>query len=145
MSIGEQAVTAMSILLPPPIDAWGDAPRNDRNHRPRQLGRVIKLPARAEPVKTRAPTQVTLRNESLISVPVVATIPLSTLFQGPALEVDTMTWLGTILCVPIVAVCGTSVGPTQLPTDVRVTELRCEYLADPLGIDVVPPRLSWNG
>ena len=24
-----------------------------------------------------------------------------------------------------------------------VTNLRCEYLADPLGIDVVMPRLSW--
>ena len=26
----------------------------------------------------------------------------------------------------------------------RVTRLRCEYLEDPLGIDVVRPRLSWN-
>ncbi len=33
---------------------------------------------------------------------------------------------------------------TQLPSDVRVTDLRCEYLADPLGIDVVQPRLSWK-
>ncbi len=33
---------------------------------------------------------------------------------------------------------------TQLPSDVRVTNLRCEYSADPLGIDVVQPRLSWK-
>jgi len=26
----------------------------------------------------------------------------------------------------------------------RVTDLRCEYLSDPLGIDVVQPRLSWQ-
>ena len=24
-----------------------------------------------------------------------------------------------------------------------VTKLRCEYLGDPIGIDVVKPRLSW--
>ncbi|MCU0913467.1 MAG: glycoside hydrolase family 78 protein [Planctomycetes bacterium] len=32
----------------------------------------------------------------------------------------------------------------QLPSEVRVTDLRCEYLANPLGIDVVQPRLSWK-
>ena len=25
----------------------------------------------------------------------------------------------------------------------NLTDLRCEYLADPLGIDVAKPRLSW--
>ncbi len=29
-------------------------------------------------------------------------------------------------------------------SSVRVTELRCEYLKDPLGIDVAKPRLSWQ-
>ncbi len=28
-------------------------------------------------------------------------------------------------------------------TDLEITNLRCEYLKDPLGIDVVLPRLSW--
>ena len=37
-----------------------------------------------------------------------------------------------------------TVGLAQLPSDVQVTGLRCEYLADPLGIDVVQPRLSWK-
>lgn len=27
---------------------------------------------------------------------------------------------------------------------VEVQDLRCEYLKDPLGIDVVKPRLSWK-
>ena len=27
---------------------------------------------------------------------------------------------------------------------IRVAELRCEYLVDPMGIDVVQPRLSWQ-
>ncbi len=38
----------------------------------------------------------------------------------------------------------TAVSLGQLPSEVRVTELRCEYLVDPLGIDVVQPRLSWK-
>ncbi len=32
----------------------------------------------------------------------------------------------------------------RLGSDVRVTDLRCEYLCNPLGIDVVQPRLSWK-
>jgi alpha-L-rhamnosidase len=31
-----------------------------------------------------------------------------------------------------------------LGSDVRVTDLRCEYLSDPIGIDVRQPRLSWK-
>lgn len=30
------------------------------------------------------------------------------------------------------------------PTERTLTDLRCEYLADPLGIDVTSPRLSWR-
>jgi hypothetical protein len=55
-----------------------------------------------------------------------------------------MTRSKTIVGVLTVAVCGASVGFTQLPSDVRVTDLRCEYLADPLGTDVAQPRLSWK-
>lgn len=29
-------------------------------------------------------------------------------------------------------------------TDLRPERLRCEYLTDPLGIDVLHPRLSWT-
>jgi alpha-L-rhamnosidase len=55
-----------------------------------------------------------------------------------------MTRLRTIFGVQIVAVCCASVGLGQLTSDVRVADLRCEYLANPLGIDVVQPRLSWK-
>lgn len=34
--------------------------------------------------------------------------------------------------------------PTPIAPSVRVVDLRCEYLAAPLGIDVVEPRLSWR-
>lgn len=55
-----------------------------------------------------------------------------------------MTRLGTILGVQIVVTWGAAVGLGQLPSDVRVTDLRCEYLTNPLGIDVIQPRLSWK-
>ena len=32
----------------------------------------------------------------------------------------------------------------EASTDVSATDLRCEYLTDPLGIDAQPPRLSWK-
>ena len=62
-----------------------------------------------------------------------------------------MTQLATILLIQVSA---SSAGALNLPTvglplptlgsDVRVTGLRCEYLCDPLGIDVTQPRLSWK-
>ncbi len=62
-----------------------------------------------------------------------------------------MTQLATVLLIQISALSGTALKlPTlniPLPTlssDLRVTELQCEYLCDPLGIDVVQPRLSWK-
>ena len=62
-----------------------------------------------------------------------------------------MTQVATMLLIQISAVSVTALNlPTvnlPLPTlssDVRVTDLRCEYLCDPLGIDVVQPRLSWK-
>ncbi len=62
-----------------------------------------------------------------------------------------MTQLATMLLIQLSAVSTTVLNlPTvnlPLPTlgsDVRVTDLRCEYLRDPLGIDVTQPRLSWK-
>jgi hypothetical protein len=62
-----------------------------------------------------------------------------------------MTQVATMLLIQIAAVSATALNlPTvnlPLPTlssDVRVTDLRCEYLCDPLGIDVTQPRLSWK-
>jgi len=62
-----------------------------------------------------------------------------------------MTQLTTIL---LIQVSGISAAALNLPTvglplptlgsDVRVTDLRCEYLCNPLGIDVTQPRLSWK-
>lgn len=45
-------------------------------------------------------------------------------------------WWG--LWLLLVAVCDTAWGGS-----IRVGELRCEYLKDPLGIDATQPRLSW--
>ena len=39
--------------------------------------------------------------------------------------------------------CGTSLVMAADET-IHVAKLRCEYLVDPLGIDVVQPRLSWQ-
>ena len=40
--------------------------------------------------------------------------------------------------------CFYSCSPTQNSTGVSVTDLRCEYLTNPLGIDVQDPRFSWK-
>ncbi len=46
--------------------------------------------------------------------------------------------------VALLAVWTSGALPTQAATDgVQVTALRCEYLDNPLGIDVTRPRLSW--
>ena len=50
----------------------------------------------------------------------------------------------TLLVVSMLAIGTAAVGLTQLPSDLRVADVRCEYLTDPLGIDVVQPRLSWK-
>lgn len=47
-----------------------------------------------------------------------------------------------LLALLVVARFGYSVDAAE--ETVRVGELRCEYLVDPLGIDVVHPRLSWK-
>src|SRR4051812_19654111 len=38
----------------------------------------------------------------------------------------------------------TSLASSHAAASVNVAELRCEYLGDPLGIDVAQPRLSWK-
>jgi hypothetical protein len=48
-----------------------------------------------------------------------------------------------LLGVLLVAPCAASLAQTTGDI-LRVTELRCEYLADPLGIDVLQPRLGWQ-
>ena len=47
----------------------------------------------------------------------------------------------TLLCVQMMVVAGAAV---SLAGDVRVAGLTCEYLANPVGIDVLQPRLSWR-
>jgi len=55
--------------------------------------------------------------------------------------------LATILACSIAAMTsciGGNAGIQSSGTEVlRPADLRCEYLVDPLGIDVVKPRLSW--
>ncbi len=62
-----------------------------------------------------------------------------------------MTRLTKIFVIPLLVASTAAVGLSktnlplpQLRSDVRVTDLRCEYLANPLGIDVLQPRLSWK-
>ena len=53
-----------------------------------------------------------------------------------------MNRLGVVTLMAAVAVIS---GCTiQRTTDMRVVNLRCEYLTEPLGIDVTSPRLSWE-
>jgi len=51
---------------------------------------------------------------------------------------------GTIILAQWIAVSSVGAGLPQLGSDVRVTDLRCEYLSNPLGVDVAQPRLSWK-
>ena len=62
-----------------------------------------------------------------------------------------MTRLTKLFVIPLLVVSTAAVGLSktnlplpQLSSDVRVTDLRCEYLANPLGIDATQPRLSWK-
>ncbi len=51
-----------------------------------------------------------------------------------------------LLIVTLLALAaGTEIfsGTVAVRTDFSVQELRCEYLSNPLGIDVLKPRLSW--
>lgn len=48
----------------------------------------------------------------------------------------------TLLTVTIVAFAWLSVSASAAES-IKITNLRCEYLENPLGIDVVKPRLSW--
>ncbi|MEN6337772.1 MAG: glycoside hydrolase family 78 protein [Phycisphaerales bacterium] len=55
-----------------------------------------------------------------------------------------MIQVGTIVLAQIIAVSSIGAGLPQLGSDVRVVDLRCEYLSNPLGVDVAQPRLSWK-
>jgi hypothetical protein len=55
--------------------------------------------------------------------------------------------LRTIKCIVginlLLSACAFGMGVLSVET-VEVENLRCEYLENPLGIDVVQPRLSWR-
>jgi len=51
--------------------------------------------------------------------------------------------LRTIVLVQMIAVSSAGVSLAQ-SGEVRVMDLRCEYLVNPLGVDVLQPRLSWK-
>lgn len=55
-----------------------------------------------------------------------------------------MVQLGTIILAQWIAVSSVGAGLPQLGSDVRIMDLRCEYLSNPLGVDTAQPRLSWK-
>jgi len=55
-----------------------------------------------------------------------------------------MTRLITIFLMQAVVISTATAGLPSLRNGMRVTDLRCEYLCDPIGIDVERPRLSWK-
>ena len=55
-----------------------------------------------------------------------------------------MAGCAAVLLAQMMVVPALAAGLPQLLSDVQVTDLRCEYLADPLGIDAAQPRLSWK-
>ena len=55
-----------------------------------------------------------------------------------------MTRLMLIALVPIAIASTATAGLPSLRSDLRVADLTCEYRCDPLGIDVIQPRLSWK-
>ncbi len=52
-------------------------------------------------------------------------------------------WVGMAVLAVFVLISACSLADQEKISDLKVTHLRCEYLKDPLGIDVVKPRLSW--
>ncbi|MGD8535785.1 MAG: glycoside hydrolase family 78 protein [Candidatus Aminicenantes bacterium] len=48
-----------------------------------------------------------------------------------------------VLLAVFVLISACSLANQEKISDLKVTHLRCEYLKDPIGIDVVKPRLSW--
>ena len=51
--------------------------------------------------------------------------------------------LHTLLAITIVAVWCLCSGVLAAGT-IKINDLRCEYLTDPLGIDAQQPRFSWK-
>jgi len=52
--------------------------------------------------------------------------------------------LMVVISVSFIAVGRYAISAEARASSIRITGLRCEYLIDPLGIDVVQPRLSWK-
>ena len=58
-------------------------------------------------------------------------------------EVRMRKWMGITVLAVLVLISACSQVDQEEISDLKITRLRCEYLKDPLGIDVVKPRLSW--
>jgi len=52
-------------------------------------------------------------------------------------------WIAAAFLAVLVLVSACSQGNRGKISDLKITDLRCEYLRNPVGIDVVKPRLSW--
>ncbi|MDH5467892.1 MAG: glycoside hydrolase family 78 protein [Candidatus Aminicenantes bacterium] len=52
-------------------------------------------------------------------------------------------WIAAVVLAVLVLVTACSQEDRGKISDLKITQLRCEYLKNPLGIDVVKPRLSW--
>lgn len=48
------------------------------------------------------------------------------------------------ICIVLMTGCHFQKSPKPQKTDILAASLRCEYRADPLGIDITNPRLSWT-
>ena len=55
-----------------------------------------------------------------------------------------MAGFAAIFLMQMTTVSALAAGSPQVGSDMQVVGLRCEYLVDPLGIDVAQPRLSWK-
>jgi len=50
----------------------------------------------------------------------------------------------SVLLLSIVGCAGPQLSASPPESDIRIQNLRCEYLEDPLAIGVTVPRLSWT-
>jgi alpha-L-rhamnosidase len=58
-------------------------------------------------------------------------------------EVRMKKWIGMAVLAVLVFMSACSQKDRAKISDLKIADLRCEYLRNPLGIDVVKPRLSW--
>ncbi|MGD2245245.1 MAG: glycoside hydrolase family 78 protein [Candidatus Aminicenantes bacterium] len=52
-------------------------------------------------------------------------------------------WIGIAVLAVLSLISACSLANQEKISDLKATHLRCEYLSNPLGVDVVKPRLSW--